>query len=318
MAPVARESAKMSSSPSPQIQALLPPAHLPLTWPAAVVGLMFGVLMTYVPYEFRVASFRPLYPYVRMLGLTYLTGSIMLMGALLYPRAPRWLDVTGRLLLGAAMALYWWVLNVLPGSFTGIVLYPVLFGGVVLEAWPAMRQRPVLRTFAALTGAAFGVAMLVVPERFPLSVYAHLAPLRPLVGLLFAVCGVGLLLPSHRIHRRLPALFMGGLAVPFALLAYALGRGLHGWAPACMRCSPWPVSRRPWTGGRARLARWGGSCCAGWPSRGWCRCWRWAGWRRTWRRTRLNSRCATTRSAPPRARPTSCGATWTTRASPWR
>lgn len=179
MAPVARESEKMSSSPSPQIQALPPPALLPLTWPAAVVGLMFGVLMTYVPYEFRVASFRPLYPYVRMLGLTYLTGSIMLMGALLYPRAPRWLDVTGRLLLGAAMALYWWVLNVLPGSFTGIILYPVLFGGVVLEAWPAMRQRPVLRTFAALTGAAFGVAMLVVPERFPLSVYAHLAPFGP-------------------------------------------------------------------------------------------------------------------------------------------
>ncbi|WIG94278.1 HAMP domain-containing protein [Myxococcus sp. SDU36] len=233
MAPLARESAKMSSSPSPQIQAPPAPALLPLTWPAAVVGLMFGVLMTYVPYEFRVASFRPLYPYVRLLGLTYLTGSIMLMGALLYPRAPRWLDVTGRLLLGAAMALYWWVLNVLPGSFTGIILYPVLFGGVVLEAWPAMRQRPVLRTFAALTSAAFGVAMLVVPERFPLSVYAHLAPLRPLVGLLFAVCGVGLLLPSQWLHRRLPALLMGGLAVPFALLAYALGRGAS-WLGACV------------------------------------------------------------------------------------
>ncbi|AKQ69888.1 Chemotaxis protein methyltransferase CheR [Myxococcus hansupus] len=215
----------MSSSPSPQIQASSPPSHLPLTWPAAVVGLMFGVLMTYVPYEFRVASFRPLYPYVRLLGVTYLAGSILLMGALLYPRAPRWLDALGRLLLGAAMALYWWVLNVLPGSFTGIILYPVLFGGVVLEAWPAMRQRPVLRTFSALTGAAFGVAMLVVPERFPLSVYAHLAPLRPGVGLLFALCGVGLLLPTHWLHRRLPALLLGGLAVPFALLAYALGRG---------------------------------------------------------------------------------------------
>ncbi len=215
----------MSSSSSPQIQAQPLPPPLPLTWPAAVVGLMFGVLMTYVPYEFRVASFRPLYPYVRLLGVTYLAGSILLMGALLYPRAPRWLDVTGRLLLGAAMALYWWVLNVLPGSFTGILLYPVLFGGVVLEAWPSLRQRPVLRTFAALTGAAFGVAMLVIPERFPLSVYAHLSPLRPLVGLLFALCGVGVLLPSHRLHRQLPALLMGGLAVPFALLAYALGRG---------------------------------------------------------------------------------------------
>jgi signal transduction histidine kinase/MFS family permease len=189
------------------------------------VGLLFGVMMSYVPYEFRMASFRPLYPYVRLLGLAYLAGSISLMGALLYPQAPRWLDRAGRLTLGAAMALYWWVLNVRPGSFTGIVLYPLLFGGVVLEAWPALRQRPMLRAFAALTGSAFGVAMLAAPERFPLSVYAHLAPLRPLVGALFALSGLGLLLPVGRLHPRLPHLLMGVLAVPFALLAYALGRG---------------------------------------------------------------------------------------------
>ncbi|QSQ21221.1 HAMP domain-containing protein [Pyxidicoccus parkwayensis] len=213
----------MFSSLSPQSEATAP--RLPLTWPAALVGLLFGVLMSYVPYEFRVASFRPLYPYVRVLGLTYLSGSISLMGALLYPNAPRWFDRSARFTLGAAMALYWWVLNVLPGSFTGIVLYPLLFGGMVLEAWPAMRRRPVLRAFVSLTGTAFGVAMLATPERFPLSVYAHLAPLRPLVGALFTLAGLGLLLPSGRVHARLPNLLMGVLAVPFALLAYALGRG---------------------------------------------------------------------------------------------
>jgi two-component system OmpR family sensor kinase len=215
----------MFSSLSPQAKAPAPPYPLPLTWPAALVGLLFGVLMSYVPYEFRMASFRPLYPYVRVLGLAYLAGSISLMGALLYPHAPRWLDRGSRLTLGAAMALYWWVLNVLPGSLTGIVLYPLLFGGMVLEAWPAMRRRPVLRAFLSLTGTAFGVAMLAAPERFPLSVYAHLAPLRPLVGALFTLSGVGLLLPAGRLHSRLPNVLMGVLAVPFALLAYALGRG---------------------------------------------------------------------------------------------
>lgn len=215
----------MSSLPSSHPQAPAPGFPLPLTWPAALVGLLFGVLMSYVPYEFRMVSFRPLYPYVRLLGLTYLAGSISLMSALLYPQAPRWLDAAGRLTLGAAMALYWWVLNVRLGSFTGIVLYPLLFGGVVLEAWPAMRRRPMLRAFAALTGTAFGVAMLAAPERFPLSVYAHLAPLRPLVGGLFALAGVGLLLPSGRLHPKLPHLLMGVLAVPFVLLAYALGLG---------------------------------------------------------------------------------------------
>lgn len=225
MSPAARESGKMSSFLFSQPEAPASPPPLPLTWPTALVGLMFGVLMSYVPYEFRVASFRPLYPYVRVLGLTYLAGSISLMGALLYPRSPRWLDVAGRLTLGAAMALYWWVLNVLPGSLTGIILYPLLFGGLVLEAWPALRQRPMLRAFAALTGTTFGVAMLAVPERFPVSVYAHLYPLRPLVGAIFTLAGLGLLVPSGRLHARLPHLLMGVLAVPFALLAYALGRG---------------------------------------------------------------------------------------------
>ncbi|MCP3099226.1 sensor histidine kinase [Myxococcus sp. K15C18031901] len=216
----------MSSHPAPRsLQAAHPHALLPVTWPVAFIGLMFGVLMTYVPYEFRMAAFRPVYPYVRLLGLTFLTGSIVLMGALLYPRAPRWLDVGGRLLLGAAMALYWWVLNVQPGSLTGIVLYPLLFMGLLLEAFPAMRQRPMLKGIAALVGSGFGVAMLSVPERFPLSIYAHLAPLRPLVGLLFTAGGVGLLLPAHWLPPRVTRLLMGLLSVPFALLAYALARG---------------------------------------------------------------------------------------------
>jgi len=223
--PLARESGKMFSSLSPPTATPAPRAPLPLTWPAALVGLLFGVLMSYVPYEFRMAPFRPLYPYVRVLGLTYLTGSIFLMGALLYPRAPRWLGLVGRLTLGVAMVLYWWVLNVLPGSFTGIVLYPLLFGGMLVETWPAMRQRPVLRAFVGLTGTAFGVAMLATPERFPLAVYAHLAPLRPLVGALFILAGAGLLLPCGRLHARLPQVLMGVMAVPFALLAYALGCG---------------------------------------------------------------------------------------------
>jgi signal transduction histidine kinase len=227
MGPATPESGKKMSPPPPARTPQAPASAtlLPLTWPAALIGLLFGVLMTYVPYEFRVAAFRPLYPYVRLLGVVYLTGSIALMGALLYPRAPRWLDVGGRLLLGVAIALYWWVLNVLPGSLTGIVLYPLLFVGLLLEGIPALRQRAMLRGLAALTGTAFGVALLSVPERFPLSVYAHLAPLRPLVGLLFAAGGVGLLLPARWLHPRVPALLMGVLAVPFSLLAYALARG---------------------------------------------------------------------------------------------
>src|SRR5689334_7151051 len=52
------------------------PPPLALTWPAAVFGLLFGVTMTYAPYEFHTAYFRPLYPYVRAMGMSYLASSI--------------------------------------------------------------------------------------------------------------------------------------------------------------------------------------------------------------------------------------------------
>ncbi|HEY0093205.1 MAG TPA: histidine kinase, partial [Archangium sp.] len=88
------------------------PPSLPLTWPAALFGLIFGVAMTYAPYEFHAAYFRPLYPYVRTMGVAYLGSSVLLMATMLYPHAPRWLDVLGRVGFGAVTGLYWWVLNV--------------------------------------------------------------------------------------------------------------------------------------------------------------------------------------------------------------
>jgi two-component system OmpR family sensor kinase len=207
----------------PASQATTPP--LVLTWPVALIGLVFGVLMTYVPYEFRVVSFRPLYPYVREMGIIYLASSLAMMGALLYPHAPRWLDLLGRAGFIFTAAVYWWVLNVLTHSFTGILLYPLLFIGLALEAFPTFRQRPVFRSFVALIGVGFGVAMVGAPEWFPFAVYAHLSPLLRATGLLFAAAGVVVLLPLGRRHPWLSRVLMGVLAMPYAMLAWALGRG---------------------------------------------------------------------------------------------
>lgn len=215
--------ARTSPPSTPTGPALTPP--LVLTWPAALIGLVFGVLMTYVPYEFRIASFRPLYPYVREMGITYLASSLAMMGALLYPHAPRWLDVLGRAGFILTTTAYWWVLNVLSGSYTGILLYPLLFIGLALEAFPSFRRQPLFRTFVALIGVGFGVAMVGAPERFPPAVYAHLSGALRLTGLLFTAAGLALLLPLSRWHPRLPRRIMGVMAVPYAMLAWALGRG---------------------------------------------------------------------------------------------
>lgn len=206
---------------------------LTLTWPAALIGLLFGVLMTYVPYEFGVASFWPLYPYVRLLGVAYLAGSIALMGAMLYPRAPRWLDVLGRLTFTAATLPYWWVITVRMGGLTGGVLYPLLLGGLWLEAFTSFRRRPVFRYFAAVTAVLFGVALLGVPAQFSPSFYARLVTARYTAGWLFALFGLALLVPSVARHPRHWRVLMGLLAVPYALLAWSLAHN-GTWMGMCV------------------------------------------------------------------------------------
>jgi signal transduction histidine kinase len=197
---------------------------LPITWPAAVFGLIFGVAMTYAPYEFHAAYFRPLYPYVRTMGMAYLASSIVLMATMLYPQAPRWLDVLGRVGFGAVTGLYWWVLNVRTGGLTGAILYPLLLGGVALEAAPAWRRREVFRGVVAVIALAFGLLMLVARQRFPSVFYASLAPLLVPMGLVYLGCGAGLLAPVGPRWPHLRRVLLGLLAVDFSLLAWGLAR----------------------------------------------------------------------------------------------
>ena len=200
------------------------PPSLPITWPAALFGLIFGVAMTYAPYEFHAAYFRPLYPYVRTMGVAYLASSVLLMATMLYPLAPRWLDVLGRVGFGAVTGLYWWVLNVRTGGLTGAILYPLLLAGLALETSPAWRKREVFRGVVALIALSFGLLMLLARQRFPPVFYASVAPLLVPMGLVFLGCGVGLLSPASSRRPTLPRLLMALLAVDFSLLAWALGR----------------------------------------------------------------------------------------------
>lgn len=209
--------------PGPSVGPARPPP-LPLTWPAALFGLIFGVAMTYAPYEFHAASFRPLYPYVRAMGLAYLASSIVLMATMLYPQAPRWLDVLGRIAFGAVTGLYWWVVNVGTGSLTGAILYPLLLTGLALETASTWRQREVFRGVVALLALCFGPLMMVANHRLPAVFYASLVPMLVPMGVVFLGCGVGLLTPAAWRRPRLSRVLFTLLAVDFSLLAWGLGR----------------------------------------------------------------------------------------------
>jgi signal transduction histidine kinase len=223
---------RSSSEPGPEAEpARTPP--LPLTWPAALFGLIFGVAMTYAPYEFHAPSFRPLYPYVRAMGLAYLASSVVLLATLLYTHAPRWLDVLGRVGFGAVTGLYWWVLYVRTGSLTGAILYPLLLAGLALETSAAWRRREVLRGVVALTALCFGLILLGAHQHLPTVFYAALSPLAVPTGLVFLVGGAGLLAPANTRWPWLPRVHFGLLAVGFCLMAWGLGRSGAGPA-ACI------------------------------------------------------------------------------------
>jgi signal transduction histidine kinase len=212
----------MPLSRAPEPDTGLQPPPLPLTWPAALFGLLFGVSLVYAPYEFHDPSFRPLYPHVRGLGVAYLASSITLLATMLYPRAPRWMDALGRGAWCASTGLYWWVLNVHYGGITGTLFYPLLMAGVALESSPLLRQRGVFRPITSLVAVTLGTAMLTAPEHFSPPVYTALTPLQAPVGVLFVSSGLGLLWLGRalRWQRSLFAL----QALPFALLAWALAR----------------------------------------------------------------------------------------------
>jgi signal transduction histidine kinase len=180
--------------------------------------------MTYAPYEFQQAIFRPLYPYVRAMGVAFLGSSIVLMATMLYPNAPRWLDMLGRIVFGAVTALYWWVLNVRTGAMTGILLYPLLLGGLALEASAAWRRREVFRGVVALVATSFGTLMLVVPERFPALFYASLMPRFIPLGLFLMLGGLGLLAPLESRWPGLKRLLLGVVGLSFCVLAWTMTR----------------------------------------------------------------------------------------------
>ncbi|MFY0579758.1 hypothetical protein ACN28S_40845 [Cystobacter fuscus] len=57
-------------------------------WFAAAFGIVVGIAMVFVPYEFGAAMFQYIYPHIRLLGSLFLVGSAMMLVALMYPAGP--------------------------------------------------------------------------------------------------------------------------------------------------------------------------------------------------------------------------------------
>lgn len=191
-------------------------------WAAATFGLLIGVTMVYVPYEFVTRLYQLIYPHIRLLGAVFLVSSATMIAALLYPSWNPWIGRLGRALLLGALATYWWTVTILPRGLTGAIVYPLLIAGLVGEALPRWRTRGLFLPFITAVALAFGGLMLLEPRQFGTAVYGALQSVVRPVGLLYL--GAGSLLLAALIRRwQRPARFaLGVLGVLFAYLAVVL------------------------------------------------------------------------------------------------
>ncbi|MBF5045139.1 HAMP domain-containing protein [Aggregicoccus sp. 17bor-14] len=204
------------------------PTPLRLEWFAAAFGLLMGLTMVYVPYAFTASAFRAVYPHVRPLGACFLVGATAVIVTLLYPGRRAWVAAGARALLLAPLAAYWWWVAVGGGGRTGILIYPLMAAGLVVEALPGWRRRSLLRPFLCAVAAAFGANMALRPGDYGATMYGGLRAVMQPLGLCFLA--VALLLGASQLRPALPArragaLALGLLGVLFAVLATALGRG---------------------------------------------------------------------------------------------
>nr|AYM53672.1 sensor protein [Cystobacter fuscus] len=210
-------------------------------WFAAAFGIVVGIAMVFVPYEFGAAMFQYIYPHIRLLGSLFLVGSAMMLVALMYPAWPAFVGGMGRAFLLGAVAVYWWAAGVLPVSLTGFVLYLFLMVALVVERSTLRRGRGLLPVFIAALALCFGGVMVWVPQEFVRFAMAGLGPYVRWVGLLFFMTGALLTVGLGRREPRYCRLALGGLSLLFLNMVIAVATrgswsGLSVYSVLCLSC----------------------------------------------------------------------------------
>ncbi|WP_342745534.1 ATP-binding protein [Cystobacter ferrugineus] len=192
-------------------------------WVAAAFGLLTGVTMVYVPYEFGTSIFRLIYPYIRLMGASFMVGSATMLVALLYPSWPAWIGGVGRALFMGTLTLYWWKATVLGGVVTGVIVYPAMGVFLLVESLPRWRSQGLFTGFLLTTSLAFGAFILVDPSWLGPGFYPVYRPVARPLGALFLVGGALLGVGWWRSNTRLERGAVGMLTVLFGQLALVAG-----------------------------------------------------------------------------------------------
>jgi signal transduction histidine kinase len=192
-------------------------------WIAAAFGLLSGITMVYVPYEFGTNIFQVIYPHIRLLGTVFMVGSATMLVALLYPTWPAWVAGMGRTLFLGALAVYWWGATILVGGLTGALVYPLLALCLFAEWLPRWRDRGLFPLFLLATALAFGAFLLGDPRLLGPSFYPVYHRVARPMGVLFFAMGGLLAVGLWRRHARSARLAVRVLALLFGQMAVVAG-----------------------------------------------------------------------------------------------
>ncbi|MFY0576533.1 cache domain-containing protein [Cystobacter fuscus] len=191
-------------------------------WVAAAFGLLTGVTMVYVPYEFGTSIFRLIYPHIRLMGTSFMVGSAAMLVALLYPPAHVDRRRRTRVVHGDAHP----VLvegHGAGGVVTGVIVYPVMGAFLLVESLPRWRTQGLFTGFLLTTSLAFGAFILVDPSWLGPGFYPVYRPVARPLGVLFLVGGALLGAGWWRSNVRLERGAVGMLTLLFGQLAFVAG-----------------------------------------------------------------------------------------------
>ena len=191
-----------------------------VTWAAALFGLLVGVTMTYLPWEFGAGVFRFIYPEIQRLGSAFLVGGALLAASALYPGWPAVVGWIGRAIFLGAVGIFWWNVAILAGGLTGVVVYPLLAAGLLAESTRAFRHRGAFAMMIAAIGVLFGAMMLLRPDAFSSTLYAAWQPFPRGAGALHLVSGVALGWALGRDRRRVARAAAVALALLFGYASF--------------------------------------------------------------------------------------------------
>lgn len=165
-------------------QAAQPNQHQyrPMTTLCFAMAVVLALVMLYLPFQFYSLPLRYIYPYLRWIGLAYAASGLMIALSRFDVFPPRWVELGGKGLLIATLAVHSYLVAYKTGVVTGEFVYAVLLAVIALSALRPDWENALFLALYTVMPIGIGVLMTFRPGLFPAAVFGDLpATLGPIL-----------------------------------------------------------------------------------------------------------------------------------------